>query len=251
MPPSRSSINLRPMGIPHATGPENVVPPKHIGVSEESPKHLVGIELVFEEIARRGRRRRSSPPPPESVHLAVVEIIDASGLVVHPSRTVVAQTLESLRDLLERVFRAWRFVLIGMNLQRELPIRFPYLFDGATLLQSKNRVVVALSFDFPNQLNVLLRVTHLTPLPVQTLAPRRSVGVRRGMSGSCGGLRIEALALLEQRLNRQIAVEPLSDFDEFDGAVFVPRRDCFLGDPNAAQCFVLVPFHGGNSYFPN
>ncbi|WVZ20000.1 hypothetical protein V8G54_007322 [Vigna mungo] len=104
MPPSRSIVNLSPMGIPHAAGPENMVPPKHIGVSEESPKYFVGIELVFKEIARRCCRRRPSPPPPEGVHLAVVEIIDGSGLVIHPSRTVIAQTLESLRDFLECVF---------------------------------------------------------------------------------------------------------------------------------------------------
>jgi len=120
--------------IPHpAAGSVNVVvSSEHVGVSEERPEYLVRIELVFEEIARR---RRSSSSTPERVYLGALEIVGGgSGLVVHPSGTVVAQTLESLGNLLERVFGAWSFVLIGMNFERELPIRFSNLFHGATLL---------------------------------------------------------------------------------------------------------------------
>ena len=47
-------------------------------------------------------------------------------------------------------------------------------------------------------------------------------------------MRIEAVALVEQGLEGQIAVEALRDSEEFEGAVFVSRRDCFFGDANAA-----------------
>ena len=59
---------------------------------------------------------------------------------------------------------------------------------------------------------------------------------QRGAAAACGGggVRIEAVALVEQGLEGQIAVETLRDFEEFEGAVFVSRRDGFFGDANAA-----------------
>lgn len=105
-----------PILIPHSTRSINVVSRKDIGMSEEGSENLVRIEFILEEIVSCGC---SSSPASEMVNLGgVIEIVGGSGLIVQPSRTIVAQTLERFGNLLERVFGAWSFVFIGMNLQR-------------------------------------------------------------------------------------------------------------------------------------
>ncbi|PON78340.1 hypothetical protein PanWU01x14_019780 [Parasponia andersonii] len=93
---------------------------------EKVPKDLfcINISIIVAIVSMSGMSRRAS---------FINGLIRPNNIVLSPT-LFIAKTLKSFRYSLESFLSTWCFVLIRMNLQRELSIRLSNILDTATLL---------------------------------------------------------------------------------------------------------------------